>query len=224
MSLPENNSRLYVGGIPVGTGDADLRRHFLQYGEVTDICLPRDRFTGSTRGFAFVQFSRASDADRALADQHQVINGLQVRIARAEPRHKERAGCHRGTPGYKPLSQRVYVVNKWRYRVGDKLRISFGPLGENYEECEYVNRVRGFGCIIDNKLIFDCLIGYISEDGKECLIRWPPEKQSDCETGYSGQGSIRQSCGSLKDFVEFSSSTNVVGSDGQSQTWCWILT
>lgn len=174
------------------------RRHLCRYGEV-------------------VQFTRPTDAD-----QHHVNNGLQVRIARAEPRPR-RPGYHHGSPQYKPLSERTYVVDKWRYRVGDKLRISFGPLGKNYQECESVNRIKGFGCIVDNTLIFDCLIGYISEDGKECLIRWPPEKHtSDCETG---QGCIRQSCGSLKDFAEFSSSGDVSESQaGRSQTWWWLLT
>ena len=78
MGLPDNNGRLFVGGVAPGTGDEDLRRHFCRYGEVTDVCQPKDRLNGLPRGFAFVQFPRPADAGRALADPHHVINGEQV--------------------------------------------------------------------------------------------------------------------------------------------------
>jgi RNA recognition motif-containing protein len=75
MRLPENGGRLFVGGI---TGDMDLHSHFRRFGEVTDVCLPKDRITGRPRCFAFVQFSRPIEAACALADPHHVINSRQV--------------------------------------------------------------------------------------------------------------------------------------------------
>ena len=95
---------------------------------------------------------------------------VQVHVARAKPIIAR----------YKPLCQRIYGCGKrGNCRVGDMIRISLGPLGDDYEDCEYVNKLKEFGDIIDNKLTFDCCVGYISEDGKECLVRWPPVKRDD---------------------------------------------
>jgi hypothetical protein len=55
------------------------------------------------------------------------------------------------------------------YRVGDTIRLTIGC-----EANEYVNHGRKYGVIVDKTLIFDCIIGYISRDGKEYLVRWPP--------------------------------------------------
>ncbi|KAF8714747.1 hypothetical protein HU200_027270 [Digitaria exilis] len=77
MRLPERG-RLFVGGVSPSTGDAELRSHFRRFGEVSDICLPKDSITGRPRCFAFVQFIRPSDAARALADPHHVIDGREV--------------------------------------------------------------------------------------------------------------------------------------------------
>ncbi|CAL4901687.1 unnamed protein product [Urochloa decumbens] len=198
MRLPENG-RLFVGGIAPGTGDVDIRRHFCRYGLVGDIWLPRDRLTGAPRLFAFVQFPRPSDAGRALANQHHVINGQKVHVARAEPRQSERLSNRFAE--YKPLSQRIHRVGKHGYRIGDMMKISFGPLGAKYAESESVNKLQKFGVIIDNMLIFECFIGYISEDGKECLVRWPP-LQSDDKSAIFGQqaGNIIPAC-SLADLA-----------------------
>ncbi|KAI4985551.1 hypothetical protein ZWY2020_018181 [Hordeum vulgare] len=80
MSRLHINGRLYLDNMAPGTSDADLRHHFGRYGEVTDIFIPTYRLTGQPRCCAFVQFSNLGDADRALAEQHQirVINGRQV--------------------------------------------------------------------------------------------------------------------------------------------------
>lgn len=127
---------------------------------------------------------------------------VQVHVARAKPR----------TARYKPLCQRIYRYRKrGNFRVGDMITISLGPLGDDYEDCEYVNMLKEFGDIVDNKLTFNCCVGYISEDGKECLVRWPPGKKRDdgksaalSSSSSSGQGDIVPSwtC-PMKDLAQF---------------------
>jgi hypothetical protein len=91
------------------------------------------------------------------------------------------------------------------------IRISLGPMGGDYGDCEYVNKLKGFGDIIDNKLTFECCVGYISEDGKECLVRWPPVKRDDGKSAAlsSGQGDIVPSwtC-PMKDLAHLASNGN----------------
>ncbi|HKV99803.1 MAG TPA: RNA-binding protein, partial [Vicinamibacterales bacterium] len=56
--------RLFVGNMPYGATEADLRAHFSGVGAPSQIVIPVDRETGRPRGFAFVEF-----IDRAVAEE-----------------------------------------------------------------------------------------------------------------------------------------------------------
>src|SRR5262245_31989576 len=56
-------TRLYVGNIPYGTSDAELRNLFGQNNRaVTEVKIVTDRETGQSRGFAFVEMANRDDA------------------------------------------------------------------------------------------------------------------------------------------------------------------
>jgi RNA recognition motif-containing protein len=55
--------RLFIGNLPYGATEADLRNHFAPVGEPSHVVLPIDRETGRPRGFAFVEFN-----DRAIGE------------------------------------------------------------------------------------------------------------------------------------------------------------
>lgn len=133
---------------------------------------------------------------------------------------------------YTPLSQRTYRCGNCCHRVGDTLTIGFGPWLDQGNE--WVNQVRPFGTTAAHgMLLFDCVIGYISEDGKECLVRWPPvlpgkqEQAGDVDAAMSGQGKIVLACDcSLKDLAEdcgsaanSSHETTTTGTPTQSFRW-----
>lgn len=86
--------RLFVGNMPYGATEADLRAHFSQVGPPSQVVLPVDRETGRPRGFAFVEF-----LDRAMAEQaisrfnQQPFMGRPLSVSEARPRE---AG---GAPG-----------------------------------------------------------------------------------------------------------------------------
>jgi RNA recognition motif-containing protein len=54
---------LFIGNLPYGASEADLRAHFASVAEPSHVAMPVDRETGRPRGFAFVEF-----ADRAVAE------------------------------------------------------------------------------------------------------------------------------------------------------------
>jgi RNA recognition motif-containing protein len=56
--------RLFIGNLPYGASEADLRAHFAPIAEPSHVVMPVDRETGRPRGFAFVEFG-----DRGVADQ-----------------------------------------------------------------------------------------------------------------------------------------------------------
>ncbi len=58
--------KLYVGGIPYTSTDADLRDAFAQAGEVTSATIIMDRMSGRSKGFGFVEMTNDDDAAKAI--------------------------------------------------------------------------------------------------------------------------------------------------------------
>jgi cold-inducible RNA-binding protein len=94
--------RLFVGNMPYGATEADLRAHFAGVGAPSQIVIPVDRETGRPRGFAFVEF-----LDRAVAEQaierfnQQPFMGRSLSVSEARPREAGGGGGFRpsGGPG-----------------------------------------------------------------------------------------------------------------------------
>src|SRR5262245_48397662 len=86
------NTKLYVGNLSYNTGDEELRRTFAEFGTLVSATVVTDRMTGQPRGFGFVEYERAEDAQKAIdAVNGQQVDGrsLNVNIARereARPR------------------------------------------------------------------------------------------------------------------------------------------
>jgi len=68
------NPKLYVGNLSFRTSEDALRETFGVFGQVTDVHLPSDRETGRPRGFAFVTFSTAAEAQVAC----EKLNGTEL--------------------------------------------------------------------------------------------------------------------------------------------------
>ncbi|MBV9182848.1 MAG: RNA-binding protein [Acidobacteria bacterium] len=65
---------LYVGNLPHSTTEAELRTIFEAHGAVDKVSIVTDRETGRSRGFAFVEMTDASEADKAIA----ALNGTEL--------------------------------------------------------------------------------------------------------------------------------------------------
>ena len=85
--------RLFVGNMPYGATEADLRAHFSGVGAPSQVVIPMDRETGRPRGFAFVEF-----LDRGMAEQaierfnQQPFMGRSLSVSEARPREDRPAG------------------------------------------------------------------------------------------------------------------------------------
>ena len=62
--------KVFVGGIPFGVEKQDVNKDFSEFGEIEDVYLPTDRETGKLRGFGFVTFKDARDAQEAASSMH----------------------------------------------------------------------------------------------------------------------------------------------------------
>ncbi|KAL6755322.1 hypothetical protein V8C86DRAFT_2679070, partial [Haematococcus lacustris] len=77
---PERVS-LLVRNLPLDVRQEDVRDMFQRYGEVRDIYLPKDYYTGKPRGFGFVEFRDNRDAEDALyALDRTVVGGREVSV------------------------------------------------------------------------------------------------------------------------------------------------
>jgi RNA recognition motif-containing protein len=85
-------SKLYVGNLSFSTREDDLRSLFSQAGTVASVALIKDRDSGQSKGFAFVEMSNQVEAQKAIS----MFNGYnlgdrELRVSIAKPR-EERGG------------------------------------------------------------------------------------------------------------------------------------
>ena len=58
------SSKIYVGGLPYATTDAQLQDLFATHGTVESARVITDKFTGRSRGFGFVEMASNEEAQR----------------------------------------------------------------------------------------------------------------------------------------------------------------
>lgn len=60
--------KLYVGSLPYTVTDEELGALFAQFGQVTSAIVIKNKFTGRSKGFGFVEFGDDAAADKAIAE------------------------------------------------------------------------------------------------------------------------------------------------------------
>jgi RNA recognition motif-containing protein len=93
--------KLYVGNLPFNASEEQLQEWFGQVGvNPSAISLIRDRFTGQSRGFAFIEIANDEEADRAVTSLNgQNFGGRNLVVNEARPQ-TERSGGGGGRGGY----------------------------------------------------------------------------------------------------------------------------
>ncbi len=84
---------IYVGNLDFGATEDAIRPLFEQYGAVDRVSLIRDRDTGQSRGFGFVEMPDSAAADRAIAALNGYnLSGRNITVNEARPRLERAAG------------------------------------------------------------------------------------------------------------------------------------
>ena len=85
-------SRLYVGNIPHDASAEALHAVFAEFGEVTDVQVVVDRYSGRPRGFAFVTMAKPEDAANAASKINGALfGGRPLRVSDARVRRSGEA-------------------------------------------------------------------------------------------------------------------------------------
>jgi len=84
---------LYVGNLPFSTTEEQLLNMFAVHGGVDKVTLMTERETGRFRGFAFVEMTNASEADKAIAALNGTdLGGRTLNINEAKPKSERPSG------------------------------------------------------------------------------------------------------------------------------------
>ena len=86
-------TKLYVGNLSFNTTETDLQDLFAQAGAVQDVMLMQDKFTGKSRGFAFVTMATEQEAQNAITQFNgKTVEGRALTVNEARPREARPQG------------------------------------------------------------------------------------------------------------------------------------
>ncbi len=95
------DNKLYVGNLSYRTTEDDLRTMFAQAGKVESVSLIKDRDTGQSKGFAFVEMSTQSEAEQAIKlFNGQTLGDRPIKVNIARPREEKSYGSRGGRDSY----------------------------------------------------------------------------------------------------------------------------
>ncbi len=82
-----SNNKLFVGNLSWTTTDGILQDTFAQFGTVVEAAVMMDKFTGKSRGFAFVTMSTPEEAEAAAREMdNKELDGRPIRVNIARPK------------------------------------------------------------------------------------------------------------------------------------------
>ena len=92
---------IYVGNLSNGVTENDLRESFQAFGEVAKTAIIKDKFSGESRGFGFVEMPNKEEAERAISSLNgKDLKGRALTVNEAKPRtDRPRSGGFGGGSG-----------------------------------------------------------------------------------------------------------------------------
>jgi RNA recognition motif-containing protein len=86
-------TKLYVGNLSFNTTENELQELFSQAGTVQEVTLMQDKFTGKSRGFAFITMGSDEEAQNAISKFNgQTVEGRPLTVNEARPREPRPPG------------------------------------------------------------------------------------------------------------------------------------
>ena len=84
---------IYVGSLAFEVTEDELRKEFEAFGEVSSAAVIKDKFTGESRGFGFVEMPKNEEAKAAMdALSGKDLKGRTINVNEAKPRNDNRGG------------------------------------------------------------------------------------------------------------------------------------
>jgi RNA recognition motif-containing protein len=79
---------IYVGNLSYETTEDELRDLFEEFGTIVEVSIIKDRETGRSKGFGFVEMEEDAGAEKAIKElDGNSVNGRNVTVNQARPRN-----------------------------------------------------------------------------------------------------------------------------------------
>lgn len=91
---------VYVGNLSFEVNEDDLQQAFSTFGQVATVNIIKDKFSGESRGFGFVDMPAKAEAEAAIAGLNGTeLKGRTITVNEARPRTEGRGGGGGGGRG-----------------------------------------------------------------------------------------------------------------------------
>ena len=105
---------IYVGNLSFSVNDTDLKETFGAYGAVQSASVIKDKFSGESRGFGFIEMPTDAEAMAAMEKLNgSDFGGRKLTINEARPMEPRSGGGDRGGRGGDRGGRGGYGGNKW---------------------------------------------------------------------------------------------------------------
>ena len=92
---------IYVGNLPFTASEDEIREAFAAYGTVSSVAIIKDRETGQSRGFAFVEMPNNDEGNVAITNMNgKPLKGRALKVNEARPREEGFGGGRGGGGGF----------------------------------------------------------------------------------------------------------------------------
>lgn len=81
---------IYIGQLPYSVTEDELKKIFSEFGEISSVNIIKDRFSGKSKGFGFIDMPNNADADKAIkALNKSMLKGREIKVNQAEQRKQK---------------------------------------------------------------------------------------------------------------------------------------
>lgn len=88
--------KIYVGQLPYDINESELRELFTEFGEIVDVNLIMDHYSGRSKGFAFLDMPNNSEADKAIkALNKSMLKGREIKVNQVQQPRRNKRSRHR---------------------------------------------------------------------------------------------------------------------------------
>ena len=88
---------IYVGTLGFDVNESILREAFEQFGQVAEVRLIMDKYTGKTKGFGFIEMPEKEEAEKAIAEMNEKdFEDRVIKVSEAKPKTDRGGGGRRG--------------------------------------------------------------------------------------------------------------------------------
>ena len=88
---------IYVGNLASDVSEEDLKNLFSEYGNITSVKVIKDMYSGTSKGFGFIELSNQTEAQKAINELNsKELKGKSIVVNEARPKNDSGSGGARG--------------------------------------------------------------------------------------------------------------------------------